>query len=479
MSSVDYPAIQEPSPSEPKTPVGFHINRPSLAGLAQLSATLLYAAAIHYSHRIYLNSLWGYFGFSYKQPRPEEWLLMGLLLLAGTVLLPSRLSGPAALVAIVLFTVVYVPTVVLTLALDADVIGQYGWNLVALAGAMAMVGAAAQQHGQSIEVEDSFSPSIGIATFLLIAWYITCVYLLLRFGNVMRFAGFADIYEQRSAGASTGLIESYIQTYFSSVLSPGLIAFGLTWKRWAWVVIGVSGCFIMYLINAQRMVLLLPIVLFAGHGAMSAKADWCRSVPVMLVALSSVVAISSEYYLESVVAFGMAGLLVFRTLGIPGLSFSQYQDVFGGGGYTLWSHVKGLSLVVQAPTQFAGDPSWPGLGYIVGDRIYGNSEINVNANLFSGDGVAALGALGVFAIGLALSIWLVVLGRVSSRWPWPLATLITLPVALALTNGHFFTVLLSFGGLFWLCVFFFARSTPAGDAKMGPSSGEAPLVNTL
>jgi hypothetical protein len=95
------------------------------------------------------------------------------------------------------------------------------------------------------------------------------------------------------------------------------------------------------------------------------------------------------------------------------------------------------------------------LGYIIGDRLYANPANNVNANLFSGDGVAAAGALGVLLIGLLLAIWLVLLDRSSVRWNRQFALLVTLPIGLSLTNGHFTTTLLSFGGLFWVVIFYF------------------------
>jgi hypothetical protein len=147
-------------------------------------------------------------------------------------------------------------------------------------------------------------------------------------------------------------------------------------------------------------------------------------------------------------------------LGLPGLTFSQYSDVFRVEGYTYWSHVKGFDLIVDAPRSLGADPAWPGLGYIVGDRLYFNPTNNVNANLFSGDGVAAAGVIGVLLIGTVVACWLVLLDRSAGRWHRGFAFLVTLPLGLSLTNGHFTTTLVSFGGLFWLLVFLFWPNPP-------------------
>jgi hypothetical protein len=141
-------------------------------------------------------------------------------------------------------------------------------------------------------------------------------------------------------------------------------------------------------------------------------------------------------------------------------------------GFTFWSHVRGLDLVVPVPASFVGDPAWPALGRVMGDRVYGSADVNANANLFSGDGVAAAGAVGVMVMGILFTAWIVMIDRVSARWDRRFALLVIVPVALSLTNGHFFTTLMSFGGLFWLGVF--ALHRPAGRL-----SGGVPFIGTL
>lgn len=136
--------------------------------------------------------------------------------------------------------------------------------------------------------------------------------------------------------------------------------------------------------------------------------------------------------------------------------FSQYHDLFSAEGFTWWTHVRGVNLVVSSP-RLADHAAWPSLGYIVGDLVYKNIENNHNAHLFASDGLAAAGALGVAAIGVAFAVWLWVLARLSLNWDPILTTLLLLPFGIVLTNVPFTTSLLSFGGFFWLLLLFGAR----------------------
>lgn len=412
----------------------------------------LYACAMHFAHAYYLNPVWDYFGFTYKTPGVPEILFIAFLVTLASWLMPSVLARPSSIIVLLLFLVVYVPTVVITLGLPGDNISRYGTSLLMLGLAFSVVSLSARIRNRSIARVDVF-PDVSLVVVFVIVWVAAAAALLYRYGSIMAFAGWNDIYEQRAAGASDSVWMGYLQTYFGSVVSPALIALGLVRTRLSLILTGALGCLLIYMINAQRTVILLPFAMIALYILLRSRHRFLRisAFPVIVVACSVVLAVA--FYAESSIASLFSTYLVFRTLGIPGLTFSQYFDLFGPDGFTWWGHVKGISLLISPPPQFGGDPSWPSLGYIVGDRVYEDIEHNVNANLFSGDGVAAAGALGVGVVGAALAVWLSAMDRISHSWNRHFAVLVMLPVGLALTNGHFFTVMLSFGGLFWLSLF--------------------------
>ena len=421
--------------------------------IATVVASCLYAYALHYAHVVYLNPTWEYYGFTYRDASAIDVSLMVVFVLVGALAVPSKLVRPSSIIVLLLFAVVYVPAMVFTLTLDVDRLERYGPSLVALSVTFVLVCMGARCRFRASSGPNKV-PGDMFTLIMLGLWIVCCAILVANYSYVMRFVSESDLYQQREAGAATSLYMGYVQTYFSTVFSPALIALGLVKRQFMPFVIGTVGCLVMYSITAQRTVILTPAAMVAVNFALTTKCTVLRSSAWLLIVLAIASALVAAYSFNNAIALLLAAFLVFRTLGLPGLTFSQYHDVFGDAGYTWWSHVRGFDVILPAPLSFASDTIWPNLGRIIGDRVYHDAANNVNANLFSGDGVAAAGAFGVLLIGLVLTIWLVVLDRVSKGWDQRFALLVMFPVAVTLTNGHFFTMLLSFGGLFWSLTFY-------------------------
>ena len=418
-----------------------------------LAASLVYAWAIHYAHVEYLDPVWDYYGFTYWQPDLFDSLLIGGLVLLGAAVLPAVLARPSSIVLLLLFLVVYVPTIVITLCLDADATETYGQGLIVFGAAFAVacLGARARERRRPVEARE---PDDRFMLVVLAAWAASAVVLVYAYGSMMRFVNLDNIYDQREAGRSTSLAMGYVQTYFSNVLSPALMAFGLLKSRWLLLVLGAIGCVIMFMINAQRTVFVLPFLIVGLHVVLSSRYAALRTSSFALLLLAGVTVLIAATYEDSLVATFFGIYLVYRTLCIPGLTYSQYYDLFSRDGFTWWSHVKGLNLLIPAPASYVNDSAWPNLGFVVGDRIYRSFDMNANANLFVGDGVAAAGTLGVAVIGCAFAACLYWLDRSARGWDSRFTLLVLAPLAVTLTNGQLFTALLSFGGAFWMLTFY-------------------------
>ena len=442
-----------------------HLQKQSLISLSRiclLFATWIYTFALHVAHVKYLNPAWEYYGLTYRPVDLSEAAIMAFLVTFAAMVLPIKLARASSVVLLLLFAVVYVPTVVITLGLDEDRIERYGFSLLTLGlafGIACMAGRLPTRREHAAQL-----PGVIFTRVFLWIWLVCCVVLVYSYSSIMTMAGLDDVYEQRAAGASTSLLISYMQTYFSNVLSPALIALGLIQRKYWVVLIGVVGCVIMYMITAQRTIFLLPFVIIGLHYFLKSGRAILRSSAFPLFLLTILVLLCATYYADNSVVSFFATYLVFRTLALPGLTFSQYFDAFGTYGLTWWSHIKGFDLFISAPDFFASNPSWPNLGFIVGELAYGNVENNVNANLFSGDGLAAAGPVGVLVIGVVFAVWIVLLDRVTRGWDNTFAILVTLPLGLSLTNGHLSTMMLSFGGLFWLLIFQFHKPS-AGNIR--------------
>ena len=431
--------------------IGISIDR-----LGIMLATAVYSYSIFYAYVVYQNPNWEYMGFSFRAPSALEVIALALLLGITALGLPKRLESPSSLILMLLYVVVYVPGLVITFCVDGDRLERY----LPFASALSLVFFASSlmsTYSRRTRSMHVVYPSKTFVMSMLLIWFLMCFFLVVQYAEVMAIVAFVNVYEQRALGASTGPIMAYIQTYFSSVISPALLAVGLAYRHRMCFAIGVAGCLLMYAINAQKTMLFLPLAMIALHVQMNIWGGILRATWIPVSVFSAITWLAASYWEESVVAGALALFFVNRTIAVPGLTLTQYYEQFSSEGFTFWSHVKGLDLIIPAPQSYAIDPLWPGLGYMLGDRLFGNRDFNMNANLFSGDGIAAAGAIGVLVIGVVFMVFLWILDRVTARWDARFVLLAILPVALALTNGHFFTTLLSFGGLFWLTAFWLMR----------------------
>lgn len=425
---------------------------------ALLISSLLLACAIWFAHAQYLGVVWQYYGFTYADPGIGGVIFALGLVSLGAITMPPTLRNPSSIVLLALYVVVYVPTVVISVGLLEDSISRYGVALISLSISFCGSCLAVRFFSKSIDAANRL-PSVQFERAVFAIWLVLLAILVITYLPIMSFAGLDDVYSQRAAAAGGGWL-AYIKSYFSNVFSPALIAIGLCSSKRRFLIAGFVGCVVFYMITAQRTYFLLPVIALLLNAAIASKKNYlsASAIPVAFVAI--VVFLSIVLYEESVLASLSSVYFVFRALGLPALSFSQYHDFFGFSGYTWWSHIKGIDLLISQPAYFAQNSLWPGLGYIVGDNYYNNPDVNSNANLFAADGLAAAGSLGVMVIGICFSVWLVILDRVARRWNKSFALLTILPVGLALTNGQFFTTLLSFGGLFWLFVFRYGIKLP-------------------
>lgn len=420
--------------------------------VALIAASLLYAAVLYQSHAGYLNATWDYYGFTHFAFDLRDGLMVALLVVVGALFAPRTLGRPSSVFLLMLYAVVYVPTMVVTGGISPDSMERHASILWALAAAFAIACVAVRLQPMREGVEGGV-PSRRFNAILLLAWGVACLVLVALYWSVMQLVGEEQLYAQRAAGASTGVVVGYTQTYFANVINPALIAIGLVKKRKALVLIGLAGCIVMFMINAQRTVLITPLAILGLYLLLTRRSALLRSTSFLVTLLAGAVATINATWQSSSLALALGQYLVFRTLAVPGRTLSQYYEVFSLGGYTWWSHVRGVSAIVTAPAHYANDPKWPALGYFIGDWFYVSPDFNINAHLFSGDGVAAAGPLGIVVTGVALAAWLLVLDRASRGWNRDLVLLLVLPVAITLTNGPLFTILLSFGGLFWTLLF--------------------------
>lgn len=459
--SVDFQAL--PLPHQVRSRWGFADSRVAHAVVAVAYLFFFWGVYEHY-----LSVVWGYSGLYFRPLRAWETIFaaLGVALVAWS--LPVRLKQPSALILWLLFAFVYVPTMAETFMLGERSSVAYVPALTALTCAMAGVAFLTQWR---VPVRDEvsgreFLPSRGFVYGFLVACMAMAGVVIFLYRDIMTFADVTsseDVYASRFAAADmTSGAVSYIRLYFTYVVGPAMIAIGLTSSRYMPLVVVGLFCFVVsYMIDASKISLVIPMAMFAVAAVMRFAKGSVMAMTGATAALTLLASLLTGY--SPLLRF-VADLILFRSIAIPGQQFALYYDLFHARGYTWWSNVRGISLVVPAPSAFAADPRWPVLGQIVGEEYYGiASQNNSNANLFAGEGAAAAGPLGVVVIGLALALYLRVLDRSAVGWSRSFVFLLMVPLGLALTNLHLSTLLLSFGGAFWVLALGYFR--PPGEPR--------------
>lgn len=404
----------------------------------------------------YISLAWGYLGMRYRDYRPWEVFFIVSQISLVAAFLPIRLSRPSAIVVWMLYTFVFLPTIVITPLVGMHEFEHYLPVLLMLTVIFIGMSIVSQWSlPQRVEGTGLFRPEVDIV--LLGAWGVSSLLLLITFRDILSLAGADDIYFQRALAKDlSGGPINYVQTYYTYVISPALLATGLLKRKWLYIGCGFAGFLVTYSIDAQKLALFVPLLMTAIWLAYRYRQT---ALALFTGGLALLVGVCAGLTTHTGLTHLIINVLIFRAIAVPGQMLTQYYDLFSARGYTWWSNIRGINLVVPRPEAFENDRYWPSLGMIVGDEYYGSfiGGVNANANAFAGEGVAAGGLIGLFVIGLLMIAWLRAVDVVSTRWSVPFVTLVMLPVALCLTNVHLSTVILSFGGGFWILMLHLMR----------------------
>jgi len=424
---------------------------------------IAYACAVYLSDALYLHNKWGYYGFLFVTPSFQVVSLMTLLVFMVSMMVPLKIDRPSSLLIVTLYLVIYIPTVVITLCLSKEAVKDYGIELSSLTVAFFLICIAARLPLRRYSITPLL-PGREFSTPLIAMWLVLGIYLIWRYHAVMHLVGLDSIYGQRALAVIDDGITGYAMSYFAVVVNPALVTIGIIRRRRLLLVMGVLGAIIVYAINATKISLALPLLMLILAKVWQSDKPISRSSVLLSVGMLGIYAFVffAHYVMNTSVPMD---LFAFRSIGLPALTFSQYSDIFSHDGYTWWSHIKGISLFIPAPSAYANDPSWPNLGHIVGGHVYESSEVNANANFFVSDGVASAGSLGILVIGVVAAFLFSTFDRLAKFIDPLFVMLATLPLATIITNGSIFTLFLSFGGFFWMLVFFLYRSSPKNFSR--------------
>lgn len=417
---------------------------------------IFYSLTLAYVHSTYLLERQEFWGYSYFPMDYQKYIFLFLSIFITSFFTPLKIDKPSNIIVYTLFMVVIVPTLTLTLGLREDSLTIYGFDLLCLLVGYLFLASSALLSAKIFKVKNYYFPSKNVDNYFVVFWFLCFFMLIYLFKDIINFVGLDDIYGQRSAGKSRNLFEGYMQTYLPNVICSALLVIGLYRKKYLYVLFSVFGYLLMFGINAQRTVFLMPIILYLLYLYLK-SGSYNKNLLIRTNFILSFIFVCVGVMPNGIAREFIGFYVVTRVIATPGIMFSLYHDVFSMGNYTYWSHVKGISWIVERPSAFMYDQDWPQLGYIVAKYRLGIVS-NSNANLFAADGVAAAGGLGIIVISIIFAIYLFLLDYFSKNIDPRFKVIVAFPVGLALTNGSLATILLSFGGLFWLAFYFFINA---------------------
>lgn len=390
------------------------------------------------------------YGYEMTDFTITDGLFLILLIAIGTFSIPRRIDRPSTLFLVISYWFIVVPFQVLGLTgANSESPDRYIVLLTVHMGyfCCAILNRNGIRRGPSRHAHPSLLP------MLITLWVLTTIALFVIFGGIMRISALDLIYEQRSLGRASNFLEGYLQTYNQYVFSTALVAFGCYRRNYILIAAGFGGAIMNYSITAEKSSVAFPFFIVALYYMMRSKSEYLRSSSFVAFALSLMCVVGLA--LKSFLTLGqfLIWYVGVRTLLTPGQQIILYSDYFTTKGFTYFSHVRGLNLFIPTPAVYSTEVRWPSLGHIVGELHLNIPNLNSNANFIASDGVASMGAFGVLVVFLLIAILLYAMDRVAKGIDPVLMLPVLLPISLTLTNGSIFTVITSFGGLFWAIIF--------------------------
>lgn len=423
-----------------------------LSRIAVFLASCLYVWSLVNLLANYASIEWAMYGYSYNEIKFIDLIILSAILVTWAFVVPKRIDRPSSLVLIIIYIFVCLPAIVATLGFEKIPANKHYLLLLVLTLGFGISCLLTNDNKRnSFDLTRDYSTKF--IPFLVSLWSISFVVLLYTSASLMNFAGLDSIYEQREIGAAKNLFEGYIQTYFGYVISPALVVIGLHKKNYLYVALGFLGGLVLYLITAEKAVITYPVFVLVFFYILNIKTNCYNTAVFIMLLFSLLLFFAVNFYESNEAAAFVAWYLGIRTLLIPGAFIVHYADYFSQTGYTYSTHISGVSNFIDVPAQYLTATRWPSIGHLVGEDYLNIPTLNANANFMASDGIASAGVNGLFVSLILLAVFLKALDKATQGIKNSISLPILLPIALTLTNGSLFTVLVSFGGLFWIIAF--------------------------
>jgi len=404
--------------------------------VAKTAASASYIYALDFAYRAYLPKFWSGWGFDYFPKSDFDHLLMVIVALMPSLWQKSINDRPSTMFQLILYLVVYVPTVIVSynasLALTGHIFAIWLHLLAGTAIIAALTNFMPLYLGRIIMARNHRT--------ILIVLAVGVMFGLVMYGNGgnIDILSFKDIYKHRFEVLKQEPFAPAVYSYWW--LSGAILPLGLVWAMRARNLLLFLACFagqiVMFGVASSKAAGLTAFATPLFYIFTCTFRRWFGvaliSVFALLVAAAGILTTN-----QGIVGIIVSTLLA-RTLGIPGLTATQYDGFFSTYGYTYWSHVNFVRLFIAYPYSRE-------IPYEVGMYYYHNDLLSLNANFWASDGIAAFGLPGIIIISIVAGLVFRVLDQSCKHLDPRLTAAWALTPAMALSNIGLFTCLLTDG----------------------------------
>jgi hypothetical protein len=446
---------------------------PLVARLFLLLGVAAFVAAFNWAYVSWLSPIYGAEGFLFNEPRLSYLMQAVVFSVAPSLWMPIVLTKPSQIIYWILYLTAFIPSMFVPLYTAFQPDYEVAKLLTAMLAGLALIGLGYRlplMRRRPVPASPVvFWATLSFCAVLLLVW------VLYTFKGRLQFVSFENVYEVRLSATDVNQLAGYAIMWLTSAINPFLIAWGLTNRKKALVLIGAAGQIFLYTTTAAKGVILsaglIPLFYLAllGKNALIGLRIIWGTVALFCVLIS----INLVYGGEPGDIGHWPSFLVFaRIFGIPGMSTAVYHDFFTDHPLTYWSHVKGINLLITYPY----DRPVP---MVVGLFMSGNAELCANAHPWCQDGLAAWGLPGILVASLLCIPVFWMLDSAASGHELKFAATLVSFTAANIGNESVFTVMFS-GGLFLIIIILYflprrhAVKARAVDALASPALSPRP-----
>jgi len=406
--------------------------------LQLLLGAILFSCLFNYVYIAIVSPTWAYMGLTFAQPPIHSIILASLLALLPIVWIPLHLTRPSYIIYWFIYVVVYIPSMFLPHYMQMQ--DHFDLYLINFSFFISfyILGLF-----YKVPLRIIARPNLSWDSwwfFVAAAAGIFYIAVMVVYGGRLQFSGLYNIeLRLETRGLDTNILTNYGHAWLANVINPMLLTLGLLRKKPLLFFIGVVGQIILFMTAAQKMVLLSVVLIVFLFFITKAKRYNFGLLFILGMSSLLIFIILLKLY-ESDFSFIVQSLVGLRLFSMAGFMTAVYSDFFSQNPWTFWSHLKGISSIIEYPYDLS-------LPFLIG-TFMGNVENSANAHAWAMDGIAAMGLVGVLTAGLLMGFIFYLLDCFATGLDPKLAGLSIVVHGAAISNTSIMSTFLG-GGLFF------------------------------